>query len=986
MLLLTLLGLMPLPADPAAERADDPPVAVGPPAPHLILDPSAQMAMSGGPAARAFREKWGAGWAVRRDPRSGSPRFLYAPGVPLSRAADLVRDVAVLAGIDPAALALSSDRTVGTLRVLRWDRTFQGAPVEGDQIAVLSKQGRIGGVRVALTPLPRLPDPLSGEVVFKEPSRGVPLLATPSQEGPFRVYRDRAGRELHRYDTRLFTQLDVAAEARSPGDALLTGPARQISVRQTDGLQQYTSDLGEHTLSGGISALLDGPALQILDNGQPVSATGLDSFTLTSGADIPAAAASVLYHYHVVRDWLARLWPGHALLSQPMIATVNLGPTCNAFYTSGTINFFNEVPGQCYDFGRSADVIYHETGHGIHHYILAAGTFASDVSEGSADYIGATIQDDPVLVPDAFGPGTYIRELDTDRRYPDDILNESHNDGLIWGSFLWNLRTQWRATYGQATGTEMTDLLFLEALAQGPTLTDLAEAVLIADDDDGDLSNSVPHGCELLDLLAQHGLSPGAIGAVVYDHDPLGPQSSYIDGYDVDFSLYVLPAECNALDEDRVEVWYTTGDLPFPADGDPGATGWSTVPAAMSGDRWAARLPRQFPGTRVRYAISAWSDDGTQFSSTWAGRESTVYSFYVGDRREVWCEDFEGGLNGWVHGGGASTAAGSQWRDEWQSGVPAGGGAWDPPAAWSGSGIVSTVLDGDYSPDNAQFLRSPVVNLTGHGPMLLLSYQRFLSVEDATYDRARVLINDQNVWENEATPAGNIAHIDPDWTLHDIPLDGLADAGGNVTFTWELTSDAGLEYGGWQLDRVCVTELDDLPAHWRSHDLQATDDVPAVAVSWSAPYMDPVVAVRLVRRFDAPPASPDDGDILYEAPAAPGQPDAFTDTALLPGESAWYAVFASSVPGEWQPGAVEGQNLDLGGVPPIEDTAPDSPPDSPPDSSPDSDPVADSDPGSPADPDKLEDPACGCATPGPLSLLPLLPLLPLLRRRAKPRP
>ena len=281
----------------------------GPYAPHLRRDPAEQLRLSNSPAFRAFRQKWAAygDWAARWDPRDGTPRFLYAPGPPIDRAADLAADLARLAGADPAELRLAQDRTVGDLRVVRWDRYVRGARVEGDQVAILSKRGRISGAWISLGRIPDL-QPAPGEIIARLPigpdgaiKGGVYVTASIADEEPWRVYRDGAGAELYRYDTRLFAEVSVSAEQRSPGDALITGPARQITLRQADGLSQYTSDLGEHTLSGPLEALLDGPALRLLDNGQMIEASGEDSFTLAS-PEIPAASASVLTHYHVVRD------------------------------------------------------------------------------------------------------------------------------------------------------------------------------------------------------------------------------------------------------------------------------------------------------------------------------------------------------------------------------------------------------------------------------------------------------------------------------------------------------------------------------------------------------------------------------------------------------------------------------------------------------------------------------------------------------------
>ena len=176
------------------------------------------------------------------------------------------------------------------------------------------------------------------------------------------------------------------------------------------------------------------------------------------------------------------------------------------------------------------------------------------MSEGSADYVSATINGDPIIGLNSNERGDFVRELETDRVYPDDAIGQVHNDGRIWGSFLWNLRTQWIADHGEAAGTEMTDRLFLGALEQGPTLTDLYEAVILADDDDGDLSNGTPHACELLTLLDQHGLGPGPLGVLVLEHEPLGPQASDARSYPLSFDIFAPTRDCSGFDPDGVRV------------------------------------------------------------------------------------------------------------------------------------------------------------------------------------------------------------------------------------------------------------------------------------------------------------------------------------------------------------------------------------------------------------------------------------------------
>ncbi|MFT5686096.1 MAG: hypothetical protein ACI8RZ_007051, partial [Myxococcota bacterium] len=502
MLILALMGFAP------PEQA----IPHGPPAPHLDRHPGWQAHRSAQADWRRFRAARG-DWVVRWDPRNATPRFLLAPGTPLDQLSAVLQDVAGLARVPVGELSLSHAVTRGDRQLFVYTRTWRGAVVEGDEVLIIAQDGKIAGVRVQLTPV-RLPvTPRAGEVVFVD-DEGRPWLTTRQTDGPDVVYRDRAGGEVHRYDTRLYSDVFVSHEARTVGDAIVESPARNIAIEDGDGNLVYTDADGSHSLSGTLSAVLTGPELAVTTgSGEEISKDGTGDLLFAGGTDMPLSAGTVQHHFHVVWDWLKVRWPDHPWLSEQVPATVEArGGTCNAYYTGGTITFLPANAPSCNNFGQIADVVYHEVGHGIHDYIRVAGTFASDVSEGSADYISATILNDPILAPNARPDGSFIREIETDKVYPDDVTGEVHADGLIWASFLWNLREQWQVTYGEEDGVEMADLILLGALELGPTLTDLSEAVLLADDDDGDVTNGTPHDCELIDLLNQHGIGPGTVG------------------------------------------------------------------------------------------------------------------------------------------------------------------------------------------------------------------------------------------------------------------------------------------------------------------------------------------------------------------------------------------------------------------------------------------------------------------------------------------
>lgn len=885
-------------------------VPVGLPSPHLDRRPDAQARRSARGDWRQFRQVWG-DWVVRWDPRNDTPRFLLAPGVALSQADRIVEDIAALSRVPVDELSLERTVERGARQLRVYTRTWQGAAVVGDEVLVVAQGGRIAGVRVQLTPIRLSSLPLPGEVVFVDLD-GQPWLTQRSTDGHDVVYRDRAGAEVYRHDTRMFSEVLVSHEERTVGDDVLESPARNVTVADVDGSTVNTDADGQHSLSGAVTATLTGPELKVLNAGQEISLTGSGTLLLEGGVDMPRSAGTVQHHFHVVWDWLKARWPDHPWLSEQVQATVEApGGTCNAYYTGGTINFLPSSDA-CNNLGQIADVVYHEVGHGVHDYIRVAGTFAGDVSEGSADYIAATILDDPFIGPNARPGGDFVRELDSDRVYPDDINGGVHNDGLIWGSFLWNLRQQWQDTYGEEDGAEMADLILLGALELGPSLTDIYEAVLLADDDDGDTTNGTPHGCELIDLLNVHGLGPGPLGMLTFDHQPLGNQASATTDYPVTFEVSTWPPDCTGFDEDSVALRYTTDPAVTLEDGE-----WSTLALSRSGSTWSGVLPRQPASVEVRYFLTASSEDGTETATTHGGREDGVYHFWVGDRDALYCEGFEHGAADWTHDAGMPWDEGKDKNssdvDDWELGTPQG--AKDTPTtAHEGTTVAGTNLAGGYTPSNRSFLQSPVWTVDDPGPMFMLSYQRFLTVEDGFYDAATIWLGEEVLWENPASESGTEENlVDTDWTLHEIPLEGTS---GDLQLTWTLQSDGGLQYGGWALDSVCLVQLADLAGHYRVPDLVASDTDSPVEITWTQPWIIPLSATVLVRRADDWPTGPHDGVIIdVDLTPTPGEARSATDTDAAPGEVFYYALFAAGADDEdWYAGLIEGENADIGGI------------------------------------------------------------------------
>ncbi len=159
---LLLLGISPPVGPDATARS-------GPPAVHRAWTAECQWALADRADVRAFRARWSGAHNLRFDETTGSPRFLWAPGTPLSAVQALVADLARLSGIDPAELSAQAPVQRGDRSFLRWTRSWRGAEVLGDQVLVIAQDGRVAGVWLQLSPIGLRDRPRPGEQVLPLP-------------------------------------------------------------------------------------------------------------------------------------------------------------------------------------------------------------------------------------------------------------------------------------------------------------------------------------------------------------------------------------------------------------------------------------------------------------------------------------------------------------------------------------------------------------------------------------------------------------------------------------------------------------------------------------------------------------------------------------------------------------------------------------------------------------------------------------------------
>jgi hypothetical protein len=177
------------------------------------------------------------------------------------------------------------------------------------------------------------------------------------------------------------------------------------------------------------------------------------------------------------------------------------------------------------------------------------------------------------------------------------------------------------------------------------------------------------------------------------------------------------------------------------------------------------------------------------------------YELYEGRTIPLYCINFEDGdpmAAGWQTG----TPTGA--RSPWAWGTPSGG-ATEPPSPFSGSHALVMAVDDDYAAASSSFVRMPPLDV-GQWTDVHLQYRRWLAVEDSHYDQARITVGDQTAWQNFTQNAGDSSsthHIDREWRFQDVVVSGYQ-TGHTIQIGWDLTSDQGLEFGGWAIDDVCV--------------------------------------------------------------------------------------------------------------------------------------------------------------------------------------
>jgi hypothetical protein len=396
------------------------------------------------------------------------------------------------------------------------------------------------------------------------------------------------------------------------------------------------------------------------------------------------------------------------------------------------------------------------------------------------------ILDRPQIGVNYRGPGTLIRTSDNNQQWPGtNCGNDDYCRSQSLSGSLWHTRELAKQVLGPDAGPALVDRLFHEAkMARPNDQARYFDEFLNADDNDGDLSNGTPHYDIICQGFGRHGFEcPEVESGVSILHLPLGNTSDTANGY-------LVEAEVTSTEG---AIMAGTVHLVYRLNG--GAYTTVVMTPLSTPDRYQYVIPAQSLGTMVEYYLSAEDQFGNRGTHP-ERAPANVHSFLVAD--VVYFNDFERTSDeGWTH-------AQVRTQDDWHHDEPTGVSQHDPEHAFSGRLVWgndlggwrgSSYWDGDYKSNVENYLLSPSIDCSGRQGVRLV-YQRWLTVEDAAYDQATIEVNGQEVWRN----AVGDHHLDDSWVRHEIDISAIADDNPDVRVKFTLTSDRGLEFGGWNID------------------------------------------------------------------------------------------------------------------------------------------------------------------------------------------
>ncbi|KAB2965654.1 MAG: PQQ-binding-like beta-propeller repeat protein, partial [Thermoanaerobaculia bacterium] len=347
-----------------------------------------------------------------------------------------------------------------------------------------------------------------------------------------------------------------------PPDTILPMPFADVSAGGP-----YTNSAGLYGgTTAGITSTLQGQYVGINDNCGAISMASNASGDILFGSSPQAAtncttpgvggagntkSARTQFYWlnrtkEQARGWVTRPW-----LTAQLDANVNINLTCNAFWNGATVNFYR-AGGGCGNTGELPGVSLHEYGHGFDTNDGNGSSPDNGTGETYGDYTAALATHDSCIGGGFLGGNcggygnaclscTGVRDIDWamhTANTPSTVANftqplcpgsatyegpcgdEGHCESLVSSEAVWDFPMRDLPSPGSGSAWSIAERLWYLSRASagaafacttggtyasnGCFATSYWRTMRAADDDDGNLSNGTPHGCDLYDAFNRH--------------------------------------------------------------------------------------------------------------------------------------------------------------------------------------------------------------------------------------------------------------------------------------------------------------------------------------------------------------------------------------------------------------------------------------------------------------------------------------------------
>ncbi len=480
-----------------------------------------------------------------------------------------------------------------------------------------------------------------------------------------------SGEVLWRYTNMMHSTKEITVKGqikeRYADDDFTSKPFPHMSV-STGNQNLYTDNDGKVTNIDGNSATLQlsGKFAKVYSVGETIDKETVNLSTEQNtfewnDSNSEFYSRSMYYHANVVYDYFKVIEPGQVFMDFPVEIYIEGGTDGPNAMSGGSDIYFINTDNSTAEMAGSGSVLYHEYGHSMnyfHYYYSGSGNgmINSACNEALADITSCAILDDPKVGKGVFTQDRekYIRNVDNNNIYPDDLDNDPHYSGQILAGALWDLY-------------KLTDIETLNRVSHfakydtpddandGNSFSEWFIACLLADDDDGNMANGTPHIQQIIEAFDKHKIGISYLVNSSFTHNPQQYYEKSDPVYDINFSVIAGTNISFLSDYVKIEkaelVWSDwKGGEPH------------TVEAILQEDgTFKAEIPKQDYGSVLRYYINVKLTGYEESLRCVSNQAYNDYDLLFVGYKEIYFDDFETDL-GWIVGDDADDATQGIWE------------------------------------------------------------------------------------------------------------------------------------------------------------------------------------------------------------------------------------------------------------------------------------------------------------------------------------